>query len=275
MRRLLCHVGSLFLQKIRRSPAVLISGVLAGALPIIMPVPSQAADDPAAYCWVEFKFSSPIQKLTRYGVSFPSFENFDRYAVLTNPSVPDYRFGQTDDKTSWYQFLATCEDSKEAIAVLAGDSMKRRWPPKVTSMTVRPSKPGDLPRAKFYLERPKFWLRDCIVAIDIFTTPHHDPFISNNFLNYLTKYINNRQEVFAPSSWTADHSNSRVYIEFLRSCDRRVEMARRFLAAYRQNHDDGWRYKVLERKFDPYSMDSYSSSPAWLDYYFPGGPPKK
>lgn len=246
MRRHVGHVGSLFLQTIQRLPTVLIWGVLVGTLPTAMPVPSQAADTPAAFCWVEFKSSSPFHKLRQYGVSFPSFEHFDRYAVLTNPSVPDYRFGQTDEMTLWYQFLATCEDSKEAIAVLAGDTMKRRWPPKITSMTVRPSKPGDLARAKFYLEKPKFWLRDCIVAIDAVYIPLINPTIGKKFLDYLTKYTNTRQGVFAPSAWTADHGNSRVYIKFFRSCDRRIEMARRFLADYRENYDDGWRYRVLD-----------------------------
>lgn len=275
MRRFVCHVGSLFSQKIRHLPTVLIWGVLVGVVSTAMPVPSRAADTPAAFCWVEFKFSSPIHKLKRYGVSFPSFYNFDRYAVLTNPSVPDYKFGQTDEKTLWYQFLATCEDSKEAIAILAGDSMKRRGPPKVTSMTARPSNSGDLRRVKYYLEWPKYWQRDCIVAIDTVATQRNHPVIGKKFLDYLREYISLRREDFAPNDWNTNYGHSRLYIKFAHSCDRRVEMAKKFLAAYRQKFDDGHKYQVLEKKIDPNSLKIHTSSPVWLDHYFPDGPPRK
>lgn len=265
-----------------RLGVALIYSVLVGVFSTGMSAWSLAAETPPPSCWVEFKFSPSYKELVRHGAKVSPIENFDRYAVVINPQVPDYRSGFTKRDRMWYQFFATCEDSEEAISVLAGDWIKRKWAPKIDSMIVRPPTPDDLRQVKGYLERPKYWLKDCIVAIEAMDAPPDEPatyenlpVIGENLRKFLRSYSRTQQPVFAPMVWSTNYGNSRLYIQFMRSCDRRIEMARNLVAAYRQNYHDGGKYRVLKRKFDPHSLKRYSMAPVWLDHYFPKGPPKK
>ena len=238
-------------------------------------VSSYAADKQSPSCWVEFRSSRPYEELARSGVRFKSAQKFDRYAVLINPSVPDYRYGASVDKNLVFQFMASCEDSREAIAVLVDEPLKKKLASHGISMIVRPPTPHDLRTATFYMERPKYWLRDCIVAIKYIPSVKEKDQDSWTLPPFLVEFTINRQDVFAPNNAGFDYAHSRIYIDFWRSCDRRVEMAKAFIAAYQEKHDDGRHYRVMKRKFDPYAMKSRSAGPTWLDHYFPEGPPKK
>ena len=233
---------------------------------------SHAAGKSPASCWVEFQSSPPAEDWGRLGLKLPSFRNFNRYAVVTNPSVPDYRWGVNAEKHIVVLFRASCENSREAIAALVGKSMARTKAPRITSVIVRSPKPSDLRLTKFYVERPKFWFKDCVVAIGMTRNPQGKWSRPTDFLDVLDDLTINRTDIFAPNSSTVDYVNARIVIAFWHGCDHRREMAQRLLSAYRQRYGHVGRFEVLE-KFNPPEYDrATSGSTAWLDYYFPDGP---
>lgn len=214
--------------------------------------------------------------MVQTGKSISSFKNFDRYAVVTDPSVPDYRVGIVAGQYLFYLFLESCENSKKAIAALVGNSLERELTPKVSSMTVRPSTPKDLQRREFLTAKPKYWIRDCMVGVEIIHPPRENVPRDKSFLRFFARY----NIAYGPTFQSAigelreDYNNTRYYIQYWHSCDRRIEMANRFLAAYKKFYDDGGRYKVLDRKFEPNVGGGMVIGPMWLDHYFPDGPPK-
>ena len=259
------------------SPASRLFGILAIALGLTIAGPSHAGGKPLPSCWVEFHFSPPVREYVRtHWKRPPLIQILNRYAVVINPKTPDYRFGFTVDKRYAFLFRASCAQSKEAI-----DHLIRRikgWtePIRIKSVIVRPPKPSDIRLTNFFLERPKYWLRDCTVAIGFAPQPpgkarHHD-----DFFNFLMTFTKSRPDIFASNLWSADYENSRIIIEFWHACERRLEMAQILLDAYGRHYRDAERYKVLHENIDPDEYDnSKSALHVWLDHYFPDGPPKK
>jgi hypothetical protein len=237
-------------------------------------IATHANGKPLPSCWVEFRFLPPIVDWGRLGLDFPLNQDFNRYVVVADPSAPDYRIGMINNKQLVYLFLASCEESKEVIAVLVGDSMKKKTP-KIISMIVRPPKPSDFRLTKFYFERPKFWFKDCVVAVGMARKPGGKLNDQTEFLDMLSEFTVDRTDIFAPNESTADFSNARIIIAFWRACDRRSEMTRQLLSAYHQRHGNVGKYKILEKIDPPVLYESMSGSALWLDYYFPEGPPKK
>ena len=264
---------------IRRLWRSALSNLLAGlTLVFVSGASVSSAPDalPPSYCWVEFRFSPPLKVMVQTGKSISSFKNFDRYAVVTDPSVPDYRVGIVAGQHLFYLFLESCENSRKAIAALVGNSLERELTPKVSSMTVRPSTPKDLQRREYLTAKPKYWIRDCIVGVDIIRPPRENVPRDKSLLRFLARY----NIAYGPTFQSAvgelreDYNNTRYYIQYWHSCDRRIEMANRFLAAYKRFYDDGGRYEVLDEKFEANVGGGMVIGPMWLDHYFPDGPPK-
>lgn len=89
-------------------------------------VSTQAAYKSPPSCWVEFPAPDAWKKLAQSGVSIKSVQDFDRYAVLINPSIPDYRYGLTADNHAVFQFMASCENSMEAIDALVDEALRKK-----------------------------------------------------------------------------------------------------------------------------------------------------
>ena len=252
-------------------------GFLAGLVFVLLsgtPFASKGDTVPSPACWVEFTTSPSLEVLARSKVTFPSFSNFDRYAVVTDPSVPDYREGLTVDKRLFFLFLASCERSKKAISVLVGDNLKRKYPPKIATMTIRPPTPDDLRRIDFYSAKPKYWVKECLVAVDIIDPPRKIIPREKDMLSFLWQHSRTAgRSLSVPSAERLyDHQLPRIYLQFSHSCERRLEFAKQLIVAYKAFYDDGGRYKILEFDEKQGRLAGVSGGQKWLDYYFPDDP---
>lgn len=260
-------------QPLRPRSPVFLAGLVFVLLSGI-PFASRGDTVPSPACWVEFRSSPSLEALAGTGVRFPSFQNFDRYAVVTDPSVPDYRAGLTVDKRGFYLFLASCQRSKKAISVLVGDTLTRKAPPKIASMTVRPPTLDDLRRVDYYRAKPKYWVKECLVAVDIIDPPRKNIPREKDMLSFLWQHSRTAGRSYSvPSAERLyDHQLPRIYLQFSHSCERRLEFAKQLVAGYKSFYDDGGRYKVLEFNEKQGRLAGVSGGEQWLDHYFPDDP---
>ena len=228
-------------------------------------------------CRVEAKLSLPAKQVAAFGDSLPDpAGSLDRYSVLTNPQSPDYRLGiNKANESVVYLFLATCEESKKSIATFRSAYDGRVEPPFLKIISIRRPRPNDYRRAPMIMARPKFWSRECVVEVEIVRQPEKKRPQYPNIMDFLGRQVMELFSGMPIATGSRSPGNSRFYINFWNSCDRRFEMTKSFLARYERMSYDGGEYRVIERDFDPKSRNSRTTGPMYLDHYYPKGPPVK
>jgi len=130
-------------------------------------------------------------------------------------------------------------------------------------MTTAKPGPGNLRGAQFFMEKPKFWRRDCIVGLQV-RSDSSDSF--GKFVDFGFRYIKphiNRYALWSLSG--GGSSDAPSFIQYTHDCDRRLEMTRSWIHAFGQIDGDAAHLRVLEKRFEPgpKTIDSHGSS--WLD----------
>jgi len=230
-----------------------------------------------ASCRVELEYSLPAKEVAALADKLPNhFEILGRYSVVTNPNSPDYRWGiDVVRERVIYLFLASCEESRESIEVLLSAYKARKSPPFLNVVSARRSRPRDFKRVPLFGGRPKFWRSECVVEVEIVKQPEKKRPQHPNIMDFLVRQVINSYRGLPIGTGSLDTGESRFYIDFWNSCDRRFEMAKSFLARYERVSYDGGEYRVIERGFDPKSRNSKTTGIMFLDHYFPKGPPVK
>ncbi len=236
-------------------------GALAGALLFSVNGLASAPVGPEHRCLVELRFSPPAEIMFgRQGAFEPIYEILRAYALSPGAGIPDYKIGVSSSKMPLILLMQDCLTARKTMAEI---ERRYRQSPRsfAVSFTYAAPGPGNLRGVQFYLEKPKFRQRDCIVGIQSLSGL---PGSFDGFADFLLLYTSRHIDRFSLLS-ISSKSNDLFLIEFYSNCDRRLEMTRSLVDAFGRTNGNAASLIVLEKRFEPAPEELELPGDVWLD----------
>ena len=223
---------------------------------------------PEQRCLVELRFTPALKELSAKSAALKTvlfalpYDTLSDYSLTPGANLPDYRIGLSSQQKVLFLLMQTCNLARKTVAEV---EKRYRLLPKSFPFSVAFAKPGpgNLRGAHFFLEKPKFWRRDCIVGV---LNRSDSPDSFGRFWEFGFQYLKQHMNWYAPWEYQGGGSRDAPYfIQYFHDCDRRLEMTRSLIHAYGQINGAAAHLHVLEKRFEPgpKTIDSHGSS--WLD----------
>ncbi len=198
-------------------------------------------------------------------VWFNLFFSFFRYSTETDPAIADYKVtGAPGDK--WYLLF---QDGCDRRFEWAGNMVRAymaQYPGEASiSLHEEAVQPGSiLTKLIFIPGKPKFTRSQCIVRVKLIHREKGESYGEQSmFFEFSMKYAIEKYPRISPFGFSGRHPD--LYIQYWESCDRKNEMTRDMITAYKRKYPGGSDFVVTDDIIKPGGFGSETFGLHWID----------
>ena len=193
------------------------------------------------------------------------FFSFFRFSTETDPAIADYKVTGGTGNIWYLLFLDGCNRRFEWAGNMVRAYMAQY--PGEASITLHEEavQPGGiLTKSIFIPGKPKFTRSQCIVRVKLIYREKGESYgEEETFSHFFLKYAIEKYPRISLFSSSAGHSN--LYIQYWKSCDRKNEMTREMITAYKRKYPGGSDFVVTDDIIKPGDLSSEAFGLHWID----------